>query len=158
MQTAAMARGLRIINSDQDIGPDIPIDDHIIVNAQRLTDHQPVVEHPLPSQSDPSTLASNASVDHNANSHLTESSRPTDEMDESHLSDIIADYGDAHTESYISYLNPRPPLPSLRETQTAGQILFTQFCRQHLPAGTPLEIMDDAIPEQIESDVNQLLQ
>ena len=153
MQTDAMARGLQIITSDEDAVVHIPPDDLVLLNPQRMSD-QPVVEHPLPSLSDLS-IASNAPVDHNANSHA-EGSILSDQTDDE-SSDIIADYGDAH-ESYASYLTTSRTLPSLQETRSAGQILFTQFCRQHLPAATPLQILEDAIPDQVQPDVNQLMQ
>lgn len=153
-----MARGLQIINSDDDVAADvrIPPDDLVLLNAHRLSNQsQPVVEHPLPPLSGLST-ATHVPVDHNANSHA-DSSLSSDQIDDSESSDIITDYGEVH-ESYASFLTTSRPLPSLQDTRSAGQILFTQFCRQHLPASAPLEILEDAIPDQVQPDVNQLMQ
>lgn len=155
MSSQAMARGLQIITSDQDISAsaNIPPDDLVLVNPQRHSD-QPTVEHPSPSINGLSS-GSNPTVDHNANSQSDSDPVSTDQVDEFESSDIIADYGH---ESYASFLPTSRTLPSLQETRSAGQILFTQFCRQHLPESTPLEILEDAIPEQLQPDVNQLMQ
>lgn len=175
---AAMARGLSVITSDQDpsASAEIPADDLVLVNPRRLS-HQPepVVEYPAAPPHSVVIHASNAIVDHNANTSGSHSSQ-TQISSESAVataaasveagdrivgsiesSDIISDYGNEQ-ESYTSFLPATRPLPSLQDTRSAGQVLFTQFCRQHLPSSVPLEVLQDSIPEQVPPEVNHLMQ
>lgn len=45
--------------------------------------------------------------------------------------------------------------PSIEETRAAAQVLFTQFCREHLPPGVELEVdpteleREEEIPDEI---------
>ena len=47
--------------------------------------------------------------------------------------------------------------PSIEETRAAAQVLFTQFCREHLPPGVQLEVDPDELEreEEIPDEISQ---
>lgn len=169
MQAASvMARGLSLITSDQgdSLSGEIPIDDLVVV-IPGPQHSQPVVEHPPVQSHSGVPIASNAVVDHNANSSSSHShvnnehdasGDAPDRLVVTEGSEVVADFDESRG-SYASFTSTSRSLPSLQDTRTAGQVLFTQFCRQHLPASVPLEIEEDAIPEDfVPPDVNLLMQ
>lgn len=49
--------------------------------------------------------------------------------------------------------------PSIEETRAAAQVLFTQFCREHLPPGVELQVDPDELEreEEIPDEISQSL-
>lgn len=49
--------------------------------------------------------------------------------------------------------------PSLEETRAAAQVLFTQFCQEHLPPGVELEVDPNELEreEEIPDDISRTL-
>ena len=145
-----MARGLQIIRPDDEefvFERDFPPEDHVIISPRR----QLVVEHQMQSVPD-SEIApipdSENHLDVNANDN---------NQSGSHILDDFPIESDLNPAGDLLSFAGRSNAPSLQETRTTGQILFTQFCRQQLPDTVPLEVLEEAIPEEVPQEVNHFV-
>lgn len=154
-----MARGLQIITPQDEPFSDeqINADDIIIVqpegfessshdsNTNDSSDIIPArIEHEI-----------NATSSSSQNSGSATSSNATPSATNDFLSSLV---------NHVPCLDSLAQ-PSLEETRTAGQILFTQFVQQYMAQGTNnasshlnLEIMEEAIPDEVPEDINRVMQ
>jgi len=128
-----MARGLQLITSAH-----LDVDD-----SSSNTDLILIQDNPLETGNETADAGQSQSFHNNNNSggdqYVTEST----------------DF--SSSSSYVSFLPLPRREPTLEETRAVGQVLFTQFCRQHMPATVPLEIVDDEIPSEVPEDINRTM-
>lgn len=134
-----MARGLQLITSADHNVDDSSLDTDLILIQDNLSESENGNETADAGQSQ--SFHNNNNIN-GGDSYVTEST----------------DFSSSSSSSYTSFLPLPRREPTLEETRAVGQVLFTQFCRQHIPVTVPLEIVDDEIPSEVPADINRTMQ
>lgn len=150
-----MARGLQIITphnqsySEEEINS---TNDIIIVQAQDNPTMTPPSSNGHSFSSTDASITSLESQSNGVGNHeneVTSSSSPTTSRPRDLLSSIVSHVGVGSQ-------------PSLEETRAAGQVLFKHFIQQcisrEVDSPLNLDIMEDAIPDEVPEDINRVMQ